>query len=261
MNLSQDDLKGLLRSTETIIKEVGSYIRENWEKVHTVTLKNKRDSVTELDIEVENKLRSKLNALLPSAGFIVEEGKTERLAEYNWVIDPIDGTKNLVGRLPLFITQLALLRNETPILGQMYFPVPDHLFSAAESTGSFLNGIKLIPEYRTDPQAAIIDLDFGGNDDRVEWKLKIVSLLIKNAYRVRMFGGFGTPYLLTGAFDGFVDFTRPNKQKYIVDNAPKVIILKEGGVRLNHIIAAGQEVVFAACPPISDYYVNLLSFV
>ena len=249
MNLSSKDLLVLENKLKPIIISAGNYIKESWSRVSRVIYKNSRDVATNVDIEVEEMIRKELSKLLPEAGFIVEEGKSKKKEGFNWSIDPIDGTKNFVHLFPLFYVQVALLFNEDPILGIVYNPVSSQLFSA-----SFLNGTKLNNELvkmttRTSLNSAIIDIDFGGSDSIIEWKLAILAKLAKVVYRVRMTGGFGNTYMLTGAFDASIHIVQQTREKYIVDNAPRVILLKEAGFLTDFWEGDNNKKIFLASNP------------
>ncbi|MDO8497674.1 MAG: inositol monophosphatase [bacterium] len=247
MDYSTHDLKELEKEIEPIIKAEGEFIRRSWNSIASVSFKDKRDVVTNIDIEVENRLKEKLKKLVPEAGFIVEEGVSEKKEIYNWIIDPVDGTKNYVHQFPLFDTKIALNKGDDPILGQISFPASSQFFSASKGNGATYNGTALKARLRTNPDEAILDLDFGGMED-IEWKIDFLKKCLTNFYRVRIFGGVVNPFLATGAFDAYVSVTRKTK---IMDLMPDLIILSEAGVkvkRMQHIhplfyICGSQELV------------------
>lgn len=248
MDYTTADLKELEKTIEPIIKSEGEFIRKSWTSIASVSFKDKRDVVTNIDIEVENRLKEKLKKLVPEAGFIVEEGVSEKKEIYNWIIDPVDGTKNYVHQFPLFDTKIALNKGDDPILGQISFPASNQFFSASKGNGATYNGEKLTAHPRTKPDESILDLDFGGIDKDLLWKTEVLKKCVANFYRVRMFGGIVSPFLTTGAFDAFVSLTRTTK---IMDVMPDLIIMSEAGIkveRIKHIhpifyICGSQELV------------------
>lgn len=241
--LDKNELRELEIKTEPILRAAGKTILDSWHQIHSTKLKDKRDLVTNVDIEVEEKIRTALTRLLPEAGFIVEEGKTEFKKEYNWVIDPIDGTKNYVNFLPIFVTQIALHRNGVPVLGQIYNPVSNQFFSASLENGTYFNNnlVKHLPQ--REAEEAIIDLDFGGIDEIIDWKTKVFSTLAKNFFRVRVFGGVVTCYMVTGAIDGYISIDRKVK---IVDIAPNLIILSEAGIATEELNLYNKKIIICA---------------
>ncbi len=101
--------------------------------------------VTEVDRQVEQFLRRELSALAPDIGFLGEEyghtGDTENL----WIVDPIDGTNNLVYRVPMWGVSVGLALGGQPALGVFHLPLVHETFTAARGHGAFLNGAPLIP--------------------------------------------------------------------------------------------------------------------
>ncbi len=232
MTLFQRDLKEIERKASPILIKEGEYILESWNKIHKLNYKDKRDVSSEIDIEVEERLRKKLKRLFPQAGFVVEEGKTDKSKEYNWYIDPIDGTKYYVNSVPLFFTQIALVKNGMPIFGQVYNPVSKQLFSASFGNGAYLNNQKIVTKTREKADESIVDVDFGGDDEETPWKLKLISTLIQKFYRIRITGNFLFVYLATGAIDVSIIL---HKHVKLVDIMPGIIILKESGLIVDFV--------------------------
>lgn len=232
MILSPTELKNLEKRTAPLLINIGKFIMTNWNTIHKLNYKDKRDVASEIDIEVEKRLRKKLKQFFPQAGFVVEEGKTEKSKEYNWIIDPIDGTKYYVNSAPFFFTQIALIKDDIPILGQVYNPVSKQLFSASLDNGAYLNNQKIIAKTRERADESIIDVDFGGDDEETPWKLRLISTLTQKFYRIRITGNYLFIYLATGAIDASIIL---NKYVKLVDIMPGIIILKESGLKVDFV--------------------------
>ncbi len=72
-----------------------------------------------------------------------EFGVKESDTDYYWCIDPLDGTSNFVRGIPLFAVSIALMHNNEPIVGVVYDPINNNLFSALKGGGAFLNKVPL----------------------------------------------------------------------------------------------------------------------
>ena len=114
---------------------------------NTATIKKDGSFVTEIDIAVQNSMQEKLAELTPDIPFFAEENTDEELQAFLanppkrfWCLDPVDGTSNLVARLPYFAISLALIENGQSVLGIVYDPNRDECFTAQKSQGAFLNG-------------------------------------------------------------------------------------------------------------------------
>lgn len=107
-----------------------------------ITVKNKNDFVTAADLGVQQRLRSVLQQRYPNVCFMGEEDSdhTVDAEKPTWVLDPIDGTTNYIFNYGLSAISLALLHKGEVLLGVVYNPHTDELFSAERGKGAFLNG-------------------------------------------------------------------------------------------------------------------------
>lgn len=78
--------------------------------------------VTEVDSQIENILRKKLQRLLPGSGFIGEETPLS-VKDYNWIVDPIDGTLNYANQIPVFACSIALWHKNQPVYAYVSLPL------------------------------------------------------------------------------------------------------------------------------------------
>ena len=237
------DFSALAIQCAPILRASGETIFNAWDYQHTIHKKGERDFATEVDREVEEVLRKQLHSLLPEAGFIVEEGKSEKKERYNWVIDPLDGTSKYIHHVPLFYTQIALLREMRPVLGLIYQPVSKQLFSAVRGKGTLLNDKPV--RIAESPQLgnSVIDIDFGKHDAYFEDKIACATLLFRSALKTRMSRGALSPYLTTGLIDAYVcvwEDTHPH------DIYPRMIVLEEAGATLQRIRFRHIELLIAA---------------
>ena len=100
--------------------------------------------VTAVDREVEAAIRKRLTAIFPVHGIIGEEGEAERPdSRYQWIIDPLDGTRSFVRHIPTFGSMLALMKDETPVLGVIDHPALDACYSGGLQSGAYCNGERI----------------------------------------------------------------------------------------------------------------------
>ena len=134
--------KNLCLATAELARETGLFIRTERENAGIeVESKGKNDFVTQFDKEAERRLVAGLEKLLPESGFIAEEStSTKKGQRFNWIIDPIDGTKSFVHGVPLYGVLIGLEIEGTPAVGTAYFPALDEMLSAATGLGAWWNG-------------------------------------------------------------------------------------------------------------------------
>jgi histidinol-phosphatase len=112
------------------------YYRSGFE----VTLKADRTPVTQADREAEEAIVRALGGAYPDWGFLGEEFGARGATDVRWIIDPIDGTKNFVRRIPVWATLLALEERGEIVAGVIHNPVTGDLFAARRGGGTRLNG-------------------------------------------------------------------------------------------------------------------------
>lgn len=97
--------------------------------------------VTDADMMVQEFLREKLHTWMPDSIFFAEEQENGALTGgATWIVDPIDGTFNMIRSRKCSCISVALLKNREPVLGIVYNPYQDELFRAEKGAGALLNG-------------------------------------------------------------------------------------------------------------------------
>ncbi len=146
-----DNLPKQQRPTSTAMAEFGPFalrlaaasadiIRHYFRQSYAVELKEDASPVTIADRQAEKVMRDLIAGEFPGHGVVGEEfGRSNPEAEYQWVLDPIDGTKTFVAGSYLFGTLIALVQNGRPILGVIHQPIVGELL-IGDGLGTWLNG-------------------------------------------------------------------------------------------------------------------------
>ena len=131
---------------ETAIRaatSAGEYLRQNRGKLspENIDEKARNDFVTTVDRNSEKLIVDILRDQFPEHRILAEEGGLTQSGsqDYRWIIDPLDGTKNFIQNIPVFCISIALQFKGEIILGVVYDPVHDELFSAEKGAGAFCN--------------------------------------------------------------------------------------------------------------------------
>lgn len=135
-------LEDFARHAAEIARDAGAILRDRFDKPHDVHFKGPLDMVTEADRASEALIANRLRALFPGHDLLGEEGSrgASSASPYRWVIDPLDGTTNFTHGLPTFAVSIGLERDGVPVVGVVYDPMRDELFTAIEKGGALLNG-------------------------------------------------------------------------------------------------------------------------
>ncbi len=119
----------------------GALLRDAVGGTREVSYKGEINLVTEMDRRSERTVVGLLQGKFPDHGFVAEEETSVRTdAEHRWIIDPLDGTTNYAHGYPNFAVSIALERRGEIIVGVVYDPMRDELFSAEKGKGAMLNG-------------------------------------------------------------------------------------------------------------------------
>lgn len=112
------------------------------ESVAKIITKGRADFVTAVDMQVQQFMQEKLTALYPQIQFMSEELDNSAIdrENYMWVLDPVDGTTNLIHDYKRSAVSLALMKGGESYLGFIYNPYTKEMFYAVAGRGSFLNG-------------------------------------------------------------------------------------------------------------------------
>ncbi len=125
---------------------IGSEIlKKNYKKIQSITSKGRKgDLVTNVDLEVENKIKSFLLDKTPNISILAEEsGRTNKSNSLMWCIDPLDGTTNYSHGYPFFGSSIGLVYKNIPILGAISIPYLNEIYWGCINQGSYCNGSKL----------------------------------------------------------------------------------------------------------------------
>ncbi|MGA9531601.1 MAG: inositol monophosphatase family protein [Anaerolineales bacterium] len=164
------------------------------------------DLVTEHDLASEAFLLGQIQSTYPQDAFLAEESGQRGSGAYSWVIDPLDGTTNFAHGLPLFAVSIACLLEGQPILGVVYAPAIDELFTASESSSAQLNGSSIHVSEQDNLDSALMVTGFPYDvRTRVDNNLGHYRDFALRTQGVRRFGSAALDlcYVAAGRFDGY----------------------------------------------------------
>jgi myo-inositol-1(or 4)-monophosphatase len=144
--LPAPDKKADLALLELTVREAGNIARSFFGGTYKRWSKAQGSPVTEADLAVDRFLNERLRAARPDYGWLSEETDDDaaRLAcEMVFVVDPIDGTVAFLKHKPHFTICAAIVHNGRPILGVVYNPISEELFSAHAGGGAYRNGQRI----------------------------------------------------------------------------------------------------------------------
>ncbi|HSC58208.1 MAG TPA: inositol monophosphatase family protein, partial [Gemmatimonadales bacterium] len=135
------EARSWMEAAEAVARVAGEVALRHYHRGVTVETKDDGTPVSVADRQAEEAARAWLEKHCPADGILGEElGMTRPEARRRWILDPIDGTKTFVRRVPLWGTLVALAEGETVLAGAAFFPAVDELVVAAQGAGCLWNG-------------------------------------------------------------------------------------------------------------------------
>jgi myo-inositol-1(or 4)-monophosphatase len=209
--MSHTQISHLLSGMIAAASKAAQFIKT--ERTHfsyqSVEIKGLNDLVSYVDKQSEKMLVEALHALKPDAGFIVEENTATERKEYNWIVDPLDGTTNFVHGIHCYAVSIALAHHNTILAAVVYEVSGDECFYAEKGKGAFLNGEPIKVSPRKHLSESLIATGFPiYNFSRIESYLACLEHMMRNTHGVRRIGAAAADlcFLACGRVDAFFEY-------------------------------------------------------
>ncbi len=185
-------------------RSAGAILLDRFRQGAEIHFKGRANIVTTADLEAERSLISTLRSEFPDHGILSEESPpVNEGADLVWIMDPLDGTNNFSFGIPFFCVVLALTRGDESLLGVIYDPLRDELFSASKGGGAYLNNEPVSVTSKSTVRESLIGLDLGYVDENGKHLLKLLSDLWPDVYAFRLMGSaaLSMAYVACGRVD------------------------------------------------------------
>ncbi len=208
-------------------REAGKLAMELSKKKIEYTMKGTYDILAEADLKSENLIVKKLQEAFPNHSILSEENRDiENHSSHLWVIDPVDGTINYERKFNEYCVSIGLEIDGELVLGVIYQPVYDNLFTAFKGDGAYLNGNKLSISEEKDLINSIFATE---NSSKLDVRMEDFEILVNICQKIRGVRIFGSGALhLAALAQGHLDFYYKTKFNYW-DIAAGVVIIREAG--------------------------------
>jgi myo-inositol-1(or 4)-monophosphatase len=243
-----------LSELERLAHEAGAILRAGYDKEHQVNYKGVIDLVTEVDHESEAFLLGEIRRNYPDHHIFAEEsGIIQGNDEHIWFIDPLDGTVNYAHHIPIFSVSVAYASQGDLMLGAVYDPMRDEMFTAERGQGAYLNGRPLQVSAVDELQKSLLVTGFPYDAwDTDQDNFSNFVHFAKLTQGVRRLGSAALDlcYVAAGRFDGFWEMSlKP------WDVAAGGLIAREAGALVTSVSGEGDFIsppqsVIAATPVI-----------
>ncbi len=210
-----------------LVKQAGQFVFDRDLK-ERVSMKGAADFVTAIDLKISGFMKEQLAVLTPEIGFMSEEGDDNLKAE-RWILDPIDGTTNLVYDYNMSSVSLAHFDGKQIVFGVIYNPYNGDLFVAKRGEGVYYNGERLGQAPDREPGNCLIEFGAGSTKKQyTEQSFAIAKDIFSACLDLRRIcsSALAIAYVAAGKINGY--FERSIKPW---DYAAASLMLEECGAR------------------------------
>jgi myo-inositol-1(or 4)-monophosphatase len=197
-----------------------------------VVEKSRGDFVSQVDQAAEAAIIEVIKDHYPEHSILAEESGTTGEHEYQWIIDPLDGTTNYLHGFPQFCVSIGVARNGDLEHGVVYDPLRQEIFSASRGQGAQLDGRKIRVSKRTTLQSSLVATGFPyrANLVHIERYLNMLRAVMLESAGVRRPGAAALDlcYVAAGRVDAFFEL---GLSKW--DIAAGALIIREAGGRIS----------------------------
>lgn len=192
-------------------RAAGELIVRNMDQVTDIQISEKglHDYVSEVDRKAEALIIDSILKAYPRHSILAEESGHSGTSDYQWIIDPLDGTTNFLHGFPQFAVSIALKHGDTLEQAVIYDPLRQELFTATRGSGAYMNNRRVRVSKRKELGGALLGTGFPfGNSFKLEVFINTFRALFPITAGIRRAGAasLDLAYVASGRLDGFWEF-------------------------------------------------------
>jgi len=201
-------MKHYLDAAEKAARKAGELLRKNFDRSQRVNALLAHDIKLAIDVQTQELITKSLLKEFPEHALYGEEGIVgDQSSDHQWVVDPLDGTVNYFYRIPHFCVSIALRLKGEIIVGVIYDPVRDEMWSAQKGEKPRLNGQHFRVSQRTELSEAVVSVGLAKTDDTIDSNLPLLQAMIHRVRKCRVLGSaaLDMAYVACGRFDAYIE--------------------------------------------------------
>lgn len=197
----------LLTTAVEAALQAGDLLRDNFEKPLEVDEMHAHDIKLELDRRTQHLIEEYILARHPEHAIYGEEGIRGGTGEYEWIIDPLDGTVNYFYGIPHFATTIAVRRGDQLLAGVTHDPMRRETWTVEAGCPALLNGKPIAVSSRSILQDCIVSMGVSKTLDTINSTLPAFSRAIRQVKKMRMLGSaaLDIAYVACGRLDAYIE--------------------------------------------------------
>ena len=189
-------------------RAAGELLRQNFHQKLRVDAVFKHDIKLEIDVRTQDLITKLLLDRFPEHALYGEEGIVgDQTAEYQWIVDPLDGTVNYFYGIPHFCTSIALRRGDEMVAGVIYDPVREEMWAGRRGEPPTLNGEPFRVSDRTELGDAIISVGLSKTGQTIREGMPLLQDMVQRVRKCRLLGSaaLDMAYVACGRFDAYIE--------------------------------------------------------
>jgi myo-inositol-1(or 4)-monophosphatase len=201
-------MKHYLDAATQAARKAGDLLRTHFHQPRHVNAKEKHDVKLEIDVQSQELITHTLLKNFPSHALYGEEGIVgDQTSEFQWVVDPLDGTVNYFYGIPHFCISIALRCQGEIIVGVIYDPMRDEIWTVQKGGEPKLNGRVCRVSERTELRDAIVTVGLSKTDATIESGMPLLQSMVRKARKCRLMGSAALEmaYLACGRIDVYIE--------------------------------------------------------
>lgn len=227
-------------------RKAGQLLRDNYSTDLKVDEMAAYDIKLALDVQSQDLITEVLLNAFPDHAIFGEEGIAgNQESDFQWIVDPIDGTVNYYYGIPHFCVSIALRENGVIRTGVIYDPMLDELWAVEKGQTPTLNGKEISCSQRGEMSEAVVTIGFSKSKESMDAGFKRFQEIAYTVRKTRMMGSaaLAMAYICCGRLDAYIE-----EQISLWDIAAGKLLVEEAGGRVNLVpnpIAPGKESICA----------------
>lgn len=189
-------------------RAAGDLLRARFPQPRTVNAATAHDIKLDVDVEAQNLIAEMLLTGFPEHAFYGEEGIVgDQASEYQWVVDPLDGTVNYFYGLPHFCVSIALRFQGEVIVGVILDPIRDELWTTEKGGPPLLNGKEIHVSARAKLSEAMLSVGLAKTSTTINAGLPLLEQMAHRARKCRLLGSaaLDLAYIACGRLDAYIE--------------------------------------------------------
>ena len=189
-------------------REAGDLLRGNLHQPHSVNAKEAHDIKLEIDVQTQDLITDLLLKNFPQHALYGEEGIVgDQSSEFQWVVDPLDGTVNYFYGIPHFCVSIALRCQSEIIVGVIHDPMRDETWTVQKGGEPKLNDRVFRVSERVELAEAVVVVGLSKTAATIESGLPRLQSMLRRARKCRLMGSaaLDMAYVACGRFDAYIE--------------------------------------------------------